>query len=186
MPLALEPITLNPQRFFGPITAFVTIEERGTDRVTITRHPVEQGAEITDHAYVEPAELQLRFGATNSSQDAGGDESYVTNLYTQVLALKDARETIQVQTGQRLYDDMVIESIEKTTDERTEAALMLVVILRQIIIVETQVTSNNQSKDPSALADAQKNLAPVNNGAKQSTPTTQTVPQGASAGKGGA
>lgn len=181
MPQAPEPITISPQRFIGPIDALVTFEERGTDRTTITRHPVERGAEITDHAYMEPAELQIRAGATNSSEDAGGDEGYVTNLYARLLALQQALEPVQVQTGKRLYPVMLIESLEVTTDERTEAALMLIIILRQIIIVQTQVTTGTQGKDASSMASPQKNLAPVASGSKQSQPTTQNVPQGAAA-----
>lgn len=176
--MAQETITIAPARFLGPITALVTFEERGTDRTTITRHPVEQGAEISDHAYMEPAEVMIRAGATNASAAAGGDEGYVATFYGQILALQQTREPFQIQTGKRLYDNMLIESLELTTDEKTEAALMLAILCRQIIIVETSVVSIPPAD---VQANPQKTSPVQNSGAKQPQPSTVTVPAFASA-----
>ena len=168
-----ELITISPSRFFGPITALVTIEERATDRSTITEHPVEQGAAITDHVFDQPADLQIRFGATNSSADAGGDEGYVTNLYQQILALKTAHQPFQIQTGKRLYDNMVVAEITQVTDKDSEAALFFTAICKQIIIVQTSVV---QVPAAANQADPQKTSAVTSSGTKQTQASTATVP----------
>ena len=167
--MATDTITITPKRFLGPITALVTFEERGTDKTTITRHPVELGASITDHAYQEPASVEIRAGATNSSADAGGDEGYVAGLYQQVLALQQSRQPFSIQTGKRLYPDMLIESLELTTDERTEAALALVIVCTQIILVQTQVVSVPPASQQAA---PQKTGALANSGTKQLQPSS--------------
>lgn len=172
--MAQETITLNPGRFFGPITALVTFEERGTDKQTITLHPVEQGAQISDHAYQEPAEVQIKFGATNASTEAGGDEGYVTNIYNQLLALQKSRTTFSIQTGKRLYASMLISSMELTTDEKTEAALALMVMCREIIIVSTSVVA--VSAPASDQANPESTQPVTNSGTKQAQPVTTVVP----------
>jgi hypothetical protein len=173
MPQAYETITISPQRYIGTITALVFFEERGTDRATITRHPVEQGAEISDHVYDEMPELIIRCGATNSSPDAGGDEGYVTNLYAQLLTLKQSKTTMSVQTGKRLYQNMLIEMMELITDEKTEAALMLTINLRGLLIAQTQVVSVPPAAN---MASPQNNAAVQQSGTKQPTPVTTQVP----------
>lgn len=57
-------------RQIGPIFANITIEERHTDTQTITRHPVESGAAISDHAYKEPKEVTIRCAWSNSTDAA--------------------------------------------------------------------------------------------------------------------
>jgi hypothetical protein len=172
--MAQETITISPGRYFGSITALVTFEERGIDRQTITSHPVEQGAQITDHAYQEPAEATIRFGASNSSAAAGGDEGYVTNIYNQVMALQQSRTTFSIQTGKRLYTSMLATSVELTTDEKTETSLALVVICKQIIIVSTSVVAvSAPASDQTSPADTQSQ---AQSGTKQPQAVTTTVP----------
>lgn len=51
--MSLDIITaiFRPHGNIGPITTHVTIEENHVDDLVITKHPVEQGATITDHAF---------------------------------------------------------------------------------------------------------------------------------------
>ena len=49
----------------------VTIEELHTDELEITDHPVEQGSNITDHAFKHPAEITVKMGFSNSPSSNG-------------------------------------------------------------------------------------------------------------------
>lgn len=60
-------LTVIPQGTIDSIAIQATLEETGTDLVTVTDHPVEAGAEISDHAYYRPAELTMRCGWSNSN-----------------------------------------------------------------------------------------------------------------------
>lgn len=176
-----ETITIAPRRHLGKIVAQVTIDETARDDLTITEHPVELGAAITDHAYKNPAEVTIRCGWSNSSEIAAGDESYVAAVYKQLLALQVSRIPFNIQTGKRLYHNMLFRSLSQVTDEKTEATLMLTAICREIIIVQTQVTTVPPPENQKAPA---KTGATQNTGTKQpdqkplTTLTPSTVPAG--------
>lgn len=165
----MQSITISPQRMLGDIQIDCTIEEAHTDTLTITDHPVEKGANISDHAYRNPAEVVLRIGFSNSSSQAGGDEGYVQQVYEDILTLQQLREPFSVVTGKRSYDNMLIRALGVTTDEKTEAVLSCTVTCREVIMVQTQVTSTAPS---SAQADPQKTGSVQNGGTKQLQPAT--------------
>jgi hypothetical protein len=60
-------LTVIPKGSIGGIAVQATLEETSTDSVTVTDHPVEAGAQISDHAFYRPAELVMRCGWSNSS-----------------------------------------------------------------------------------------------------------------------
>jgi hypothetical protein len=107
----------KPQRGLGPITAQVTIEEHHLDDLTITKHPVELGAQITDHSYKEPAEVVIRCAWSNSGINGlisniasvvdlieGGNQgiaNYIQQVYAQLLALQESRIPFDIVTGKR-------------------------------------------------------------------------------------
>ncbi len=166
-----ENITLSPQRTIGGIVIDCTIEETGTDTLTITEHPVEQGAAISDHAYRNPAQLVLRAGWSNSSAQGGGSESYAVDTYARLLALQANRTLIDVVTGKRSYQNMLIQSLAQTTDEKTEAILSVTITLKEVILVSTQTTTLPPA---SVQASPQQTAEPVSQGTVQAIPTGVT------------
>lgn len=178
-----------PKRNIGGIIAQVTLDEHGVDKLTITRRPVERGAKISDHAYKEPSEITIRVGWSNSSlaaitgavtaalgaQSIGSaigaftSPSYVSDMYDKMLALQASLIPIVIVTGKRKYSDMMIESLTMTTDQSTENALILTVVCRRVILVQTQTTTV-----PSAAvqADPKATASPVSQGPVQPAPAT--------------
>lgn len=77
----LQMLTVKPKRGFFPssssgssisqIVAQCTIEETHEDELEMTDQPVEQGAAITDHAFVRPAQLTVLCGWSDSPTDVG-------------------------------------------------------------------------------------------------------------------
>lgn len=57
---------MKARRSIGKIIAQVTVEEKHHDELEVTQHPVEQGANIADHAFKRPNELTLRVAWSNS------------------------------------------------------------------------------------------------------------------------
>ena len=123
-------------RNLGGIVFAVVIEESHEDKVSITEHPVEQGAKISDHAYVEPASLTIRAGHSDSLGAGASRE-----IYEQLLELMRKREPFEIVTGKRLYENMLLESVSATTDSSTENALQVTAQCREVIIVKTQTAS---------------------------------------------
>lgn len=150
----LSTVLLRDGRKLGGIIPDVVVEEVHTDTLTITDHPVEQGAEITDHAFKNPAELTMRIGWSASSLALNGVITGIVNgsllkskiktvrdVYDDLLKLQASRKVFDVSTGKRLYKSMLIKSISTVTDQSTENALIVNITLREIIIVQTRAAT---------------------------------------------
>lgn len=62
-------IMISPKKI-GSITVQVAIEEVYNDKLAITEHPVEQGAQIADHAFKRQPDLSMRCGWSNADYEA--------------------------------------------------------------------------------------------------------------------
>lgn len=132
-------VLLRPVRNVNGIFADAVIEEHHTDESEITEHPVEVGSVIADHMYKRPSELMLTYvWATGGQQNTQRDVSFLKTLYTKFLVLKDGATLLQVVTGKRVYQNMVVRSIDVRTDLNSENILELHLGLREIITASTQ------------------------------------------------
>lgn len=184
----LASILVRPKRGIGSFVMDVVIEEIHHDELEITDHPVEQGSVISDHAYKRPAEVVIRGGWSNSpkvgfASGIGGTlkgvQSLVTgnlvnqvrDIYAKLLKLQAERTLIDVYTGKRVYNNMLIRSLVAVTDKQNENSLFLTATLRQLIVVQTQVVTisapMNQQTNPQATAPT------VNRGQNNAVPTTR-------------
>jgi hypothetical protein len=156
----------TPFRAIGTILPDVVVEEQHRDVLVITDHPVERGAAISDHAFKLPVEVEIRCGFSNSTV---ADEGYVQAVYQEFLDLQASRVPFDVFTGKRVYSNMLIRSLQVTTDEHSESALLVIAGLREVIIADTSTTS---SPPQSAQASPQQTAGIVNTGSKQLQTTT--------------
>ncbi|MBN3822355.1 hypothetical protein G3O00_01825 [Burkholderia sp. Ac-20384] len=179
--MILDMITISPKKI-GSIRVQVAIEEVYNDELTITEHPVEKGAEITDHAFKRQPDVVMRCGWSNSDYEAllgaaeatfdGGSlpsAQYVNAIYSQLLALQQARTPFDVTTSRRLYQNMLLQGLRLTTDPKTSSALVLMATLKQIRIVSTQATKlppREDQADPASTAET------GNGGVKAAVPAT--------------
>lgn len=157
----------------GPIIPDCAVEEHHVDRLEITQHPVELGASVSDHAFMLPFEVSLRYGWSNSAlANFGGSENYIDEIYYQLQGLQQSRQPFNIVTGKRLYQNMMLCELDVVTDARSEKALMVEAMCRQVIIVSTQAVSiaPNPSTDAAPDVASQQNL-----GVQQPTPTS-TLP----------
>ena len=164
--ILLQALTVVPYRAIGTIIADVTVEEQHSDTLTTTKHPVELGASITDHAYKEPAQLTLRVGWS----DSGNYDGYVNDVYNELLSLQASAQLQNIYTGKRSYQNMLILNVTTMTDEKSPQTLMVVARCEEIIIVTTQTSTLPPAANQ---ANPQNTQAPVNSGTQQTTPATQ-------------
>lgn len=145
------------------------IEQEHSDRLSVTHHPVESGADITDHSYKEPATVTMRCGWSNASFDAlqnivsgffsGGSQSasdYVSGIYSQLLALQEFRQKFTVVTLRRTYNNMLLSSLGVTTDKDSAQSLMVEASFEEVIIVSTSTTTlppMSAQKTPASTAE---------------------------------
>nr|DAG77439.1 MAG TPA: hypothetical protein [Caudoviricetes sp.] len=179
-PYSIEALTLGRKRSITAsgsdaiaIIPDVVISEEHDDEVTVTRHPVDHGAPISDHAFKNPAVLSVRFGWSDSSRLLNSvlDQSILRgflsteDVYKQLLKLMDDRELLTVSTGKRIYQNMIITKLSTSSTAETESALICDITFEEVIIVSAQSTV--------LVPDVQKNPAqtasPVNGGQRQTT-----------------
>lgn len=159
----------------GSFQAYVTLDERHHDELVITDHPVEQGASISDHAYKKPAEVTLTLAWSNSSLSSITSfqfGSYNQFVYKNLLALQASRTPFALSTGKRRYQNMLIQSLDTTTDAKTENSLIVTLHCREVIIVQTTTT---QLQPADNMSSPQKTAALTNAGTKQPQSTTTSL-----------
>lgn len=133
------PVLVRPRRSIGGLYPDVVVEESHEDSLEITEHPVEQGADISDHAFKKAEVVTIRGGVSDSSPDGGEKPS--VEFYDKLLELQAKREPFDIVTGKRLHKNMLLESLTEVTDPDTENSLIFTAQCREVIIVKTQVTS---------------------------------------------
>lgn len=162
-----QPITIipiQPQRTVGPIQMQVVVSEDTTDTLTITKQPVQQGASITDHSYLEPVIFNsTAYFKDNSLSLAGIINSFTSpstglaKIYKTLLDLQSQRTPFTIVTPKRIYTNMLLSTLRQTTDVRTENCLAVSMSFQQVIIVSvttTNVPRTNQ-KNPGATGATQ-------------------------------
>jgi hypothetical protein len=172
----LPPSPPNPQPSgvppSGTITADSVIEERYDDESIITENPVETGSITSDHAYDLPQELDVTYAWSAASPQAGGQSSFLNQLYDQVLALKQGKVLLTVSTGRRLYQNLLIKSISTISDRDTENILQLRLSLRQLILTTTQTVTTGQANQ----TQASQQLIPAKTMPTQNSGTVSLAP----------
>lgn len=133
------PATIVPRRSIGPFNATLTIEEIATDELEITQHPVQQGAAITDHAYLKPATVNVKI--VFSDEDAP-----LAETYQKLRQLQASREPFDVVTGKRSYKNMLFKSLGQTNDLRTEFVLSINATLQEVFVTALEVVSVPERK----------------------------------------
>src|SRR5215469_8257121 len=130
----------------------------------ITDHPVEDGADITDHVRVKPDTVTIegiisntpviagsaRFeGGLETSEENGVlvvsgvgadslDEARADSAYQQLLKIKEDRLPVVIITELRQYDRMVLERLNVPRDARVGSALRFSATFREIRTVASQ------------------------------------------------
>lgn len=153
------------QRSVGDIEFDVTVEERHEDSLTITEHPVEKGAAISDHAYKNPMRVTITAG-----KGAKDGEAVPKETYEKLLELQLSREPFNIITGKREYENMLVEDVQVITDPDTDNVLMVTLECREVIIVSTETVQ----VPPSRQGQADKTQKTQQGGTKQTQPDSSS------------
>jgi hypothetical protein len=175
-------------RFIGSVPVDVVLEEDHRSDLTITENPIEFGADVADHAYVEPKRLKMR-GAVGATPRIGSivhgfPSTRVSAAYEALLALQKQKEPFDVVTGLTLYRNMLIESIGVKRDVKTAGILDFEAELTEVIIATSAYAEGSGDKTPAAGETAQRASGNVNRGEITPTPqaTTSSTISGANNG----
>jgi hypothetical protein len=113
----------------------------------ITQHPVQVGANITDHSFQLPARLTMEIGVSDAMDCYSLSNDWTSetvgrsiNAFQGLKKLQESGKSLSVTTRLFTYDNMVIESISVPEDYRTLYTLRASIIFQQIITVQISST----------------------------------------------
>lgn len=128
-----------------PIDAAIT-EEFVFDS-DVTDHPVEEGADVTDHVRAKPLIITLDcivsdtpIGAMVELRDAD-IEKHSTDAYAQLQMIQEAREPVFIDTSLGRFVDMVLQSLSIPRASDTGDALKFKATFKQVIFVTNARTT---------------------------------------------
>jgi len=128
-----QTVAIIPQRrSIGGITANVTIRETYRNDMALTEHPVENNANISDHAYLRPREIELEIGWDGRQNPA--------DVFNQLKQLQTERQPFTIYTDRDTLTNMFVIGIATVTDQRTAYSFIAIVRCRQVNFVSTQST----------------------------------------------
>ena len=111
----------------GPVLVDVIIRESHESSLGITQIPIESGASVTDHSYIEPKRLVLAFADSNAALTYGA-----------LVRFQESRVPFTVVSGLYVYTSMLIANLTADRDETTSRIVAGVAQLQQVILVSTQ------------------------------------------------
>jgi hypothetical protein len=135
------------------------LSETHASEVEVTEHPVERGANVSDHARVKPEQVTLEGlvsntpvnrGATrrvltangvdfasNAETDApAGAAGFAEAAYGKLREIKDARQLVTVATELRTYKNMVMTSLSVPRNARVGDALQFTAVFKEVRLAE--------------------------------------------------
>ncbi|MGG6461394.1 phage baseplate protein [Solilutibacter silvestris] len=182
----LQNVLLKQGRSIAGFIPQVVIEEEHTDELMITSHPVQKGANISDHAVKLPSSVIMRCGWSSSGTAIQGLASALAgqkstfnpkDAYNTLLNLQSNAQPFDVITGKRKYKNMLIRRLSTVTDQESENVLIAEVELQQIIITSRtgEQTTAPQGLEPANAANPADVTAPTQTGAVQPTDVTASL-----------
>lgn len=144
--------------------------------LTVTQHPVQSGASISDHAFMEPDEVSIEIGMTDVASGSSDGSSRSVNAYTQLRAIMELREPVTLITRLKTYSDMIITSISAPDDVKTMNALRASIYFHRLHIVSVSTVTVQEtvtsSKTSTSTTSEKKSAGDAT--AKTSTTTKTT------------
>ena len=144
----------------GVLFPDTVMEERHDDDSVITDNPVEIGSVVNDHAYDLPQDLEV-VAVWDPAKQAKGQPGFLETLYQQVLSLKQAKILLNVVTGKRSYQNLLLKGISEITDKDSENVLMLRLTFKQLLLTFTQTVTISPASQQTL---PQKTMPTINNG----------------------
>lgn len=155
--MAFENLFIRTNKNLAGIQLDAVLSESHDNIIRVSKNPVELGADITDHAIIEPKRINLLAQVSDTPLGlAAGSEiiDSVTGLfgtstegnitrsnaaYNSLIQLMELREPIEVQTKLVLYSNMLISRIRTIQDKDSSRAVLLNIDLEEILITESEI-----------------------------------------------
>lgn len=120
----------------GPVPIDLIIKENIRTELGITSNPVESGAEVNDHAYVKPKKVTFQIADRNKAA-----------TFEALRIFQELREPFSVTMGLTTIENCLIETMDFSNDKENPHVLKGQVEIREIILAESNFTSNEDGTE---------------------------------------
>lgn len=120
-----------------------------SDTVTVTSHPVQRGANVSDHAYRNPIEFDYLIGVTNSSIGKSWElmgislplvgKNRAVQAYAKLVELMEQRKLVTLSNRYGEYQ-VILTSVSTDDDYRTSDCLKARIHMKEVILTRPIVT----------------------------------------------
>jgi hypothetical protein len=160
-----------------------TVSENHESDATITTHPLDTGASLGDHMFVNPRTLTVVGIVSNTplylltaDPFSASPNARRVNALAMLERLQDDGVLFDVQTGLKLYQNMALKNIQTPDDKKNAGWGKFTLKLQQVTVSSTQIAT--YAPAPGLASQIPPTSA---NGTQQATNVTsnaQTAPQG--------
>ena len=139
--------TILPKRRIGSFNIDIVMEETIEDRKTVTKNPIDRGANVNDHFFLESPTVTINFVVGSTSGVP------IPALYNAILELYKTSDPFDLVTKNRIFSDVYIENLISRSDANSFSVLVLTATLMQYNFVTLEFTSvPERSKQADAAA----------------------------------
>jgi hypothetical protein len=156
----------------GTLIPDCSLEETHEDKVQVTTHPVEVGANSSDHAFVLPRQLQMKiafadYKGTGSDRNTGHSRV----KYEELLSLLRKRDPLSIETQRQSYSNMLVTGVSVSVDQKTASGILAVVHLTEIRQAEALANVIVKPTPANAQSDPQSTQPVTDLGRQVPTPS---------------
>jgi hypothetical protein len=151
-------------RHMGGLTFDAVFKESHTAELEVTDNPVEGGVTVSDHAYMKPLMLTITAGVSDTPLAVKEDDLFASDsgrskrAFELICDLQRLAEPFAVQTGLKLYENIVCTRITADQDKDSSNALLFTAELREVIIVSTETVRYPPRKPGATARQASKTV----------------------------
>jgi hypothetical protein len=145
----------------GALVLDASVSEQHNYTSRVTQYPVESGGAVSDNIYNEPMKLTIKGVVSNHPLPDSPADGDAQGALETLLAIREAREPIDIVTGLMSYKDMAMTTLNIPRDYKTGDALIFDVSFIKVVMAQTETVVLNK------LSTSGKGAAPEANKGKQ-------------------
>ncbi len=133
----------------GDLALDCTVTETHTSTSTVTEHPVESGANITDHIRPDPVQLSITGIVSDTpigskqvqrAVSVGGATGFGRAAWAKLDSIRVSAKPVKVVTRDKIYESMALVSLSVPKEAKTGGALYFTAQFKQVRIVFNRST----------------------------------------------
>lgn len=178
----------GPKLVIGEIDVEIAVAETHERQSQITKNPVEQGVDISDHVQILPRTLVIEGAVSNTPirflsgvrsvlssafsliTDGNLGKSLTANAYDALVKLHEDKEPIDIETGFDLYTNMLLKSLRVPRDQNSGSVMRFQAVFEEVVIVSSSFINL-----PAGLGGITSNLGKVPTKAASPTGTNGSL-----------